>query len=213
MIKTIVKCHRPSILVITPLLTGSKVSKDTKKTLKRCKVPFEWVSYMGPGNPCDNAQKGFLEYKKKGKTIPPYIIKIDNDLIVSRGMLDVMYNTLKGSPNNISYCYCGFSFKGHINLTIPAKPFNSIDLMKENYISSCSLMKIDHFIEVGGWVTDDRGFRLLDWALWLKLLKKGYIGISTNKTSFVAMSGPNSVSSRSVDDYNKKKKWVMEEFG
>jgi hypothetical protein len=63
------------------------------------------------------------------------------------------------------------------------------------------------------WVTDDRGFRLLDWALWLKFLKRGYVGVPTTKTSFVAISSASSVSSRGHQDYNEKRKWVLENFG
>lgn len=212
MMKTIVKSHKPEILAITPLLTDDKVSKDTKKTLKRCKVPFEWVSYMGPGNPCKNSQLALNEYKKKRK-LPPYIIKIDNDLITQRGMLDVMYNVLTNAPDNVGYCYCDFEFKGHLNFKVPAEVFRADKLRQNNYISSCSLMKTDKFLEVGGWVTDNSGFRLLDWALWLKFLNKGYVGIPTNSTSFVAMSNPDSVSCRDFNDYHIKKKWVLEHYG
>lgn len=212
MIKTIVKAHKPEILVITPLLTGDKVSKETKKTLKRCKVPFEWISYMGKGNPCKNSQLGLNEYKKR-RTLPPYIIKIDNDIIAQRGMLDVMHIVLTNAPKEVGYCYCDFEFQGHINLKLPARQFNEKTLRDNNYISSCSLMKTNYFMEVGGWVTNDAGFRLLDWALWLKFLNKGYIGIATHATSFVAMSTPNSVSARSADDHREKRLWVKKHFG
>ena len=74
-------------------------------------------------------------------------------------------------------------------------------------------MKSKALQEVGGWVTDDRGFRLLDWALWLKLLNKGYIGTPTDKASFVAISKPSSVSNRGNEDYIIKKKWVLDNFG
>jgi len=111
------------------------------------------------------------------------------------------------------YAYCDFEFQGSINGKFPAIPFNEDKLKRSNYISSCSLMKSKRFLEVGMWVTDDKGFRLLDWALWLKFLNRGYIGKPTHKqTSFIAIAGENSVSARDANDYYEKHKWIMENF-
>ncbi|MCK5021582.1 MAG: hypothetical protein KAS32_31530 [Candidatus Peribacteraceae bacterium] len=211
MIKTVVRHNKPKILVITPLLTGSKISKETKKTIKRNKTPFMWISYMGDGNPCKNTQMALNEYKKNSD-LPPYIIKIDNDIIAQRGMLDTMVNTLEDAPHQVSYCYCDFEFKGSVNAKFLAINFDGEYLKKSNYISSCSLIKTKRLMGAGGWVTDDKGFRLLDWALWLKFLKRGDIGIPTSKTSFVAMASPTSVSARGGGDYLEKKKWVQDNF-
>lgn len=211
MIKYLVRHNKPVILVITPLLTGDKVSVETKKTLKRCSIPFEWISYMGDGNPCKNTQLAWNEYKKNRDT-PPFIIKIDNDIVAQRGMLDVMHKTLTNAPHLVSYCYCNFEFRGAVNQKFPAIPFDAERLKKTNYISSCSLIKSHRLDGAGGFVTDDKGFRLLDWALWLKLLKQGSIGIGTTRTSFVAMASPNSVSARGGGDYFEKKEWVLDNF-
>ena len=211
MIKYIVKHPNPQILVITPLLTGHSVSKETKKTIKRNKTPFVWISYMGPGNAYLNTQKAFNIYKNDYE-LPPYIIKVDNDIIAQRGMLDVMYKTLETSNDNEAYTYCPFSFQGYVNLSFPYTPFDADRLRQRNYISSISMIKTKRLIECGLFVTDVRGERLLDWALWLNLLKRGYIGVPTSKTSFVAISSKDSVSSRSNEDYQKKRQWVVENY-
>jgi hypothetical protein len=211
MLKYITRHHKPEILVITPLLTGHSVSRDTIKSIKRNKTPFEWISYMGPDNPCTNTQKAFNIYQND-KKLPPYVIKIDNDIIGSRHMLDNMYSVLKNACNNEAYCYCSFEFQGSINAKFPSIPFDPDRLRQNNYISSCSLISTKRLLEVGMWVTDNKGFRLLDWALWLKLLKRGYIGVPDMKSHFVAISSDNSVSARSAEDYNEKKKWVLENF-
>lgn len=213
MIKYVVKHNKPEILVITPLFTGHKIGKETKKTLKRNKTPFEWISYMDSSNPCKNAQVAFDIYRKNND-LPPYIIKIDNDLITQRGMLDEMFNVLEQSMSHEAYCYCPFEFQGAVNVKFKNDfPFDPDHLRKENYISSCSMMKTKKFLEIGMWVTNDEGFRLLDWALWLKYLNRGYVGVPTTKTSFVAIAGNKSVSSGGYDDYQKKRQWVLDNFG
>lgn len=212
MIKTIVKHHYPRIIVITPLLTGHKISSDTKKSIKRNKTPFEWISYMGDGNPCANTQKAFNIYRNNNE-LPPYVIKIDNDITASRGMLDDMYQMLEKSMKHEAYCYCSFAFDGAIKANFPAIPFDPKRLCHTNYISSCSMIKTNKLLEVGMWVVDDEGFRLLDWALWLKFLKRGYVGIPAQRSSFVATASESSVSARDVDDYQKKREWVLKNFG
>jgi hypothetical protein len=212
MIKYLVKHHKPEILVITPLLTGHKVSKECKKTLKRNKTPFEWITYMGPGNPCKNSQLALNKYKGD-KPLPPYIIKIDNDIICQRRMLDTMKSTLDKAPDKAAYCYCSFEFRGAYDISFPAIPFDIDKLRHTNYISSCSLMDTEKFLEVGQWITNNEGFRLLDWALWLKYLKHGYIGEPTTKTSFMAATTERSVSAGSNEEYHKKKAWVIKNFG
>jgi len=212
MIKYLVKHHKPEILVITPLLTGHKVSKECKKTLKRNKTPFEWITYMGPGNPCKNSQLALNIYKRE-KPLPPYIIKIDNDIVCQRGMLDTMRMSISVQSNPmIAYCYCSFVFKGAVNMSFPAYPFDAHRLRDTNYISSCSLMDTKKFMDIGGWITNNEGFRLLDWALWLKFLKKGYIGTPHSGTSFMAVASKESVSAGSNDDYHKKREWVLKNF-
>jgi hypothetical protein len=166
---------------------------------------------MGDGNPCKNTQKAFNIYRGDN-TIPPYVIKIDNDITASRGMLDEMFLTLEKSSKNEAYCYCSFEFQGYINLGFPAIPFDPDKLRANNYISSCSLINTKRLLEVGMWVTDDKGFRLLDWALWLRFLKRNYIGVPTPKASFVATTSESSVSSRGILDYQDKRKWVLENF-
>jgi hypothetical protein len=127
-------------------------------------------------------------------------------------MLDNMYSVLKSSSKNEAFCYCSFEFQGFINAKFPAVPFDSDRLRVNNYISSCSLINTKRLLEVGMWVTDDKGFRLLDWALWLKFLKRGYVGIPDMRSSFVATATASSVSSRDANDYNEKRKWVLEHF-
>lgn len=211
MIKTIVPCKNPEILAITPLRKGDKISPETKKTLKRCNVPFHWVSYMGDGNPYKNMVPPWRAYRKEHET-PPYIIKIDNDLTCKRGMLDHLYEALKNSPAHVGYAYCCFRYRGSVNMDFDNIQWDLRRMLQANYISSCSLMKSKVLEETGSFVTDDKYFRLLDWALWLQFLRRGYIGKFVPETSFTAYASPKAVSSGSQEDYQTKAVNVLQDF-
>ncbi len=211
MIKVLVKCKDPEILVITPLKKGDKVSPETKKTLKRCDVPFHWITNMDTGNPYKNMVHPWRWYRKDNET-PPYIIKIDNDLTCKRGMLDKLYESLVNSSKRVGYSYCCFKYRGQINVDFNNLDFSVDRLIQANYISSCSLMKSKILEETGSFVTDDKYFRLLDWCLWLQFLRRGYIGTFVPDTSFTAYAGKGTVSVRDQNDYREKHIRVHNDF-
>lgn len=211
MIKTLVQCKNPEILVITPLKKRDKVSKETKKTLKRCDVPFHWISYMGEGNPYKNMVHPWRWYRKNFET-PPYVIKIDNDLTCKRGMLDELYKAIEESDKKVGYTYCRFRYRGKIIADFDNIAFDVDRLVRGNYISSCSLMKSNVLEETGSFVTDDKYFRLLDWVLWLQFLRRGYIGQFVPETTFTAYAGKGTVSVRDQNDYREKHIRVVQDL-
>ena len=211
MIKTVIPCKNPEILVITPLKTGAKISPETKKTLKRCDVKFTWISYMGDGNPYKNTTIPYRWYRKE-HGLPPYVIKIDNDLTCKRGMLDKLYVALEEAHKSSAYSYCNFKYRGTVNVDFDNIPFSVDRLITQNFISSCSLMRTKTLEETGSFVTDDKYFRLLDWALWLQFLRRGYVGEYVNDTSFTAYASPTAVSSGSVEDYRIKHQRIIDDF-
>ncbi len=213
MIKTVVKPNcEPQILVITPLKRGDKISKDTKKSIKRNNTPIEWISYMGDGNPAKNVAIAYKKYRRSNGSVPPFVIKIDNDINASRCMLDKMYQGLMNAEEKYAYGYCGFEFTGAVNMKLPLSQFNPNVLLKANYISFNSLIRTKTLDECGGFVTDDSGFRLLDWCLWLRLLKKGYHGLPIDKAYFTAFASESTVSAGSDEDYMIKHQWVQKNF-
>jgi len=211
-IKTLVKPNcEPQILVITPLKEGDSISRDTKKSLKRNKTPFEWISVMGKGNAYKNTAEAYRWYRKNHKSMPPFVIKIDNDLTTSRGMLDKMYNTLLGADKKCGYSYSSFEFYGAINFTFPARRFDPVLLQKQNYISSCSLIRSE-LVDRYGFITDDSLVGLLDWCFFINLLNKGYVGIPVKDTHFKAFSTPTSVSCWPNGGYEETVKRVLDKF-
>jgi len=207
---TINKTKNPDILMITPLAKGDIVSYQTLNIISDNDIEIDWITFTGDGNPYQNFNSA-LELYKTQYSLPKYIIKIDNDINAKKNMLFDMKRTLDYSKSNVAYTYCSFNFTGYLNLTINAIPFNSDKLGKTNYISSMSMMKSECLEEIGGVVTDNKYFRLLDWALWLKFLNNGYIGEVTN-TSFTAYASKNSISNKGHDDYKKKALRVIEDF-
>jgi hypothetical protein len=206
------KDKNSKVLVVTPLLPGHKVSKETKKTIKRNVTPFTWITYSGNNNIPTNIEIGINEYRNKGSHIPPYILPLDRDIILGRHMLDRMVSIIDITPDYIAYVYANFEFKGHINRRFTADPYDINKLLLGNYISSNSLIKLKCLEDIGGFITDDKYKRLLDWSLWLKFYLYGYVGIPCPLANFIAMSTENDISAGSEEEYKMKYMYVMQDF-
>jgi hypothetical protein len=200
------------VLVVTPLLPGHKISKETKVTIRRNNTPITWITSEGNNNIPTNVQSGMYAYRDKSKYTPKYILPLDRDISLGRGMIDKMVLALNILPSNVAYTYANFEFKGTVNQKFPAQKFDINRLVFNNYISSNSLIKIECLDAVGGFVTDDKYKRLLDWAMWLKFYQYGYIGMPCPIASFVATSSENDVSAGTVEDFRIKKQRVITDF-
>lgn len=210
-IRILKECKNPKILVLTPLLIGHDISKETKKSIKRNNVDFFWISCSNNQNIPKNHLDGIDWYKKRYGKLPKYIQFLDRDVIIGRGMFDRLYNSIRKSDINIGYCYANFKFQGHLNIEFPAIPFDINRLVRANYISSNSMFKSDVINEVG-LVIDDKYKRLLDYAFLLKCFKMGYIGLAEPNAWFIAHSTEKDVSAGSQDDYSLKYKRVFDDF-
>jgi hypothetical protein len=214
-IRILTEHTNPEILIVTPLLPDHKVSKLTKKTLKRNNVPYTWITSEGNNNIPTNALEGIKWWKYKGwkeeTPLPPYYIMIDRDIEMGRGMLDRLYSKLSKTTDSVGYCYSTFQFKGHINADFPAMPFDINKLVQSNYISSNSLFK-SSVIEQVGLVTDNKYKRLLDYAFLLKCFKMGYVGVPEPKSWFIAHSTEDDISAGSQNEYREKYLKVYRDF-
>ena len=210
-IKIVKECNNPKILVITPLLPGHKISKETKKTIKRNDVKFKWIASIGKNNIPTNVELGMNWYWRTYKTLPPFVFPLDNDIILGRKILDKLLNKLEFSDEDIAFSYASFEFKGTVNKAFPADPYDIKRLMEGNYISSNSLFKSYVVFNVG-FVTDDMYKRLLDYAMILKLFGAGYKGIPCPEANFIAISTKNDISAGSETDYWIKYNRVKRDF-
>lgn len=212
MLHIVLNCNNPDILVITPLLTGRKISKETKVSIKRNDVPFIWASYTSTEKHAKNVQLGIDAFKKKFRYLPKYIQIIDDDISLNRGMLDKLHRSLNITSPEIGYAYCNFEYTGHVNLKIPVGEYNIDRLKNKNYISSNSLYKTEMLYNVGGFVTELEYNRLSDWAFFLKVHKLGFKGMYIPNTGFIAHSTKADISAGSIDEHTLTKKLIQEKF-
>ena len=210
MLTIVHKSKNPKFLVITPLRLGDEIYPNLMESIWINKTKFDWITYCGPNNIPLNTQNGLKEYCKNNKK-PKYFIKVDNDIVFKTNVLDEMYNKLKLSSKNIAYCYSSFAFIGKMTAYFKAQEFDINKLINSNYISSVSMIKTEAFENTGGYITDDKYIRLLDWAHWLYLYKRGYKGIPCNGM-FHAIVNKSGISNASSEDYFKKRELIIRDF-
>ena len=209
MFKIIKKVINPKYLVITPLKKGDCISPSLTNTIQYNKS-YDWISYEGNNNIPLNTELALKKYESKYEPVK-YIIKIDNDIHMQKGMLNKMYNVLSNSKDNIGYVYVPFKYTLKEQSITFDREFDKELLIQQNYISSNSMIKRNILEEIGGFVTDDKYVRLLDWCLWLKMLRYGYIGEKIN-SFFQTPLNKNNVSAGSTKDYKLKYDRVKQDF-
>lgn len=214
-VKVVKKCKKPEILVSTPLLPGHKISKITKKTLKRNDIDYIWLSTSGDNNIPTNHIGSMVWYKENIGELPPYMFFLDRDIDLGRHALDRLHKKLVDesfrSDVIIGYAYASFKYTGYIEHDFPAIPFDPWKLLGANYISSNSLYCTE-IIEKVGLVTDNYYKRLLDWAFLIKCLGQGIIGTPCPSATFQVVSTPDDISAGSSSDYLLKQGRVNEDF-
>lgn len=212
MLKIITECKNPEILVITPLLTGHTISRETKVSIKRNKIPYIWASFESDRKHAANVQEGINQFQKEFHYLPKYIFILDRDIIAGRYLLDRLYNTLSITNEKVAYTYCGFEYRGYINLKIPPTVWNLLTLKRQNYISSNSLYKTDALLSTGGFITDEDTHRLSDWAKFLQFAQNGYKGVLNGNASFIAMSTEKDISAGNNQEFIDARKLVLERY-
>lgn len=217
--KIIKEVKDPKVLVVTPLLPGHEISKETKKSLKRNDLPFTWIASEGENNIPTNLENGLNWYEKEIGSLPDFYMMIDRDIIAGRHLIDRLYARLRSAAGKpqvhgslfVAFAYASFEFKGYVNHKFPAVPYNPTRLCQANYISSNSMFVTEYTKQVG-LVKDEKYKRLLDWAFLLKLLYNGLMGVACPEASFVAMSTEKDISAGSSEDYQLKSRRVYEDF-
>lgn len=211
-IKMLKESKNPDVLLVTPLLPGHEISRETKISIQRNDIDFSWISSTGENNIPTNALEGIHWYKNKYGCLPLFYMMIDRDIRLGRHCIDKLAVALTNRTSKyVGYAYASFEFTGHINQKFPAYPFDINRLIQGNYISSNSLF-LSEVIERVGLVTDDKYKRLLDYAFLLKCYAHGIIGKNVPDANFSVQSTANDVSSGNSDDYNIKYQRVYDDF-
>lgn len=196
------------VTVITPLKEGHKISRETRNTIKRNDIPFNWYSHEAGGNRPINIEMALKEIEKR-IGLPEYFIPIDNNMELGRHFIDRLYDVLIRTNENVAYAYGNLQYRGKINYNFPAAPWDLSKLLQNNYISSNSLFKTDYVLEVG-LVKDQDMQRLLDWALLIQLARFGYAGIPVPTANHIAWTTKENISAQNDNDFNLKKRNVHE---
>ena len=81
-VKELITHNNPKVLVVTPLLEGHKVSRETKVTIKRNEVPFTWITAEGKHNIPINVTRGMNYFKTVHKFLPDYFLMSHKFMII-----------------------------------------------------------------------------------------------------------------------------------
>lgn len=104
-----------------------------------------------------------------------YVLFSDNDIDWKPNALEVMMSALRRYPK-ASYAYGRYKIG---DLVIGHKLFDPIALLKNNYISTMSIIRSKDFCGF-----DEKLKRFQDWDLWLTMTKQGKRGVYCNELIF-----------------------------
>jgi glycosyltransferase involved in cell wall biosynthesis len=168
----------PRLSIVTPHRPDRELLTDTRgQTFK----DFEHIVVT------DEHLRGQCWARNQGveRTTADYILFLDDDLILEDDCLEKFYNGVQGH----SFAYCNFWLRGAINGQHIAHDFDPESLRKNNFISSCSIVKRSDFC---GW--DESLTRLVDWDVWLTMSERGYTGKWIDEFLFTATYRPGDIS-------------------
>lgn len=117
----------------------------------------------------------------------PYLIFVDDDVVLHAGALRRMLRELSGAPSDVGYVYCDYRIECHGTYQHPAgdrlqsQEFSARELRNGNFVPMCSLMRREIFPGF-----DEKLKRLQDWDLWLSILENGYVGRYIPEALFTA---------------------------
>ncbi len=125
---------------------------------------FSNLTVIQQSNAGSSAARNAGAATAKGK----YLFFCDADVVLHPRAIDTMVKTLE-THADASYCYANFRFGWR---TFSLFEFDPDRLRRENYISTMSLIRKEHFPGF-----DPSLKRLQDWDLWLTMLEHGHTGI------------------------------------
>jgi len=136
----------------------------------------------------DDEELGIQNKRNKGAGLAKqdYIFFCDDDVIIPKNHLNLLYKTIIESDCAFAYTdYQAIVFQetSHIlrkNYYHNASDFDLEKLKKKNYIDTCSLVKKSIFC---GFDPDIKRFQ--DWDLWLTLSLRGYKGLYVKGTGIM----------------------------
>lgn len=148
--------------------------------------PIEIIVNDDPGRAPKKRNDGFL------KSTQPFIFFCDNDILLPKNYLRVLYDTLIANPN-VGFVYTGYygvvldtavNHPIQRNFRIPTRDYEYNVLRKGNYISTMSLIRRECLPKPKPF--DENLKRLQDWDLFLTMGGNGVKGMAVRGIEYLA---------------------------
>lgn len=153
---------------------GSDLTPGTKWKPPSCVTLMGFRSNQG----VQIARNTGFQYLSRFKC--EYTLFSDSDVIWWPGALDDMIAVLD-EDKGASFAYCDFIW-GHISMV--AGYWDKEKLLRENYISTMSMIRTDQLLSYSYKPWNEALDRLQDWALWLSLVERGGRGVYVSEVLF-----------------------------
>jgi glycosyltransferase involved in cell wall biosynthesis len=151
----------PLVLVVIPCRRGSHAELTLASLAKQTFREFDVVlQYDYEKGAAYARNKGFREHERRSD----YVLFADDDVYFEPFALELLLDTLCKAPGDVAYSYGAYKMG---RLLFCDQEFDPKILLKRNFISTMSLIRVSRFIESGGF--DESLLRLQDYELWLRM--------------------------------------------
>lgn len=163
------------IIVVNDRSTES-MSKVIKKYQHEFGIKMEVINCQSRQGAPHARNRGFKNSQGE------FVLFCDADAVLNPETLEIMLNTLKSYPE-ASYVYSSHLYGYKLFRSFP---FDPEKLKQMPYIHTTSLIRREHFPELG-W--DESIKKLQDWDLWLTMLEQGHKGFWIDQVLFKIKPG------------------------
>lgn len=110
-----------------------------------------------------------------------YILPLDSDDMISPEYIQTCVNIIRKNKN-LSPIYCDTNHTGQMNGIEVRPEWSEERLIKGPFIVNCSMFSREAFDSCGGYDENMKGWE--DYDLWIRMMKKGYVGKRIPKALF-----------------------------
>ena len=116
-----------------------------------------------------------------------YLLRLDADDLMDHDFLKIMGAALDAHPE-AGFVYCNTYYFGDGLKLFEQREYDFQQLLKENFISYCSLIRRAAYEKADGYDLDNWGYSE-DWQLWIKLGAAGFPGVHVPQALFYYRQG------------------------
>lgn len=161
----------PQLSIIIPLRTGSHPYTTLQSLRNQTFKDFEIIVSQDEWANANRARNAGYALAAGSQ----FVLFSDDDITWRPDGIQAMIDALRAHPE-ASYSYGSYLMGDRIQCT---EPFDSETLKRRNFISTMTVIRRAYFPGF-----DDSIERLQDWALWLAMLHRGYVGVHCGRIVF-----------------------------